>query len=244
LTPSEVRKLAQEFKALGFKVTRLDIALDDYTKSISFLQVRNAIAKKFRVHFEEAEVLENYGKWGGFTIAMGSKHSDIRLIFYNKAAESRGVIDSHRFEARFRDERAKAAFEDWLSAPEELEASVLAGLVLGVVNFVKRDGKEKNISRLPELRWWKRFKEAVGACIRHSYQKLPTTLKRCKSWIQDDVIRNLALICQTIGVDRFLNWFLKELKMAPQRYNEQHKIRREVWRREWEEIVEASVLAV
>ncbi len=244
LTAGEIRKLAQELKALGFSVTRLDIALDDYTKSISFSQVRSAIAKKFRVHFEESEVLENYGKWGGFTIGMGSKHSDIRLIFYNKAAESRGVIDSYRWEARFRNDRAKAAFGDWLSAPEELEATVLSGLVLGVVNFVKRDGKEKNISRLPELRWWKRFKQAVGACIRHSFQKLPTTLKRCKAWIQDDVIRNLALICEVIGHKRFVNWLVKELKCAPQGYNDQHLIRREVWKREWEEIVEVSALAV
>jgi hypothetical protein len=243
LTPAEIKQFALEVKALGFGCTRLDIALDDYSKMITFNQVRDAIAKKFRVHFEEADCHQNYGKWGGFTIAMGSVHSDIRLVFYDKQAESKGQINANRLELRLRNDRAKAAFADWLSAPAELEASVLAGMVVGAVSFVRK-GKEKNISRMPELPWWKKFKEAVGVCIRHSFYKSPPTLKRCKAWIRDDVVRSLALIRDVVGVKKFTNWLVKELKEAPSRYNEQHLLRREVWKREWEEIVEESKLLV
>ena len=240
LTPAEIRQFALEVKALGFQVTRLDIALDDYTKMVGFKQVRDAIAKKFRVHFEEAECRQNYGKWGGFSIGMGSIHSDIRLVLYDKEAESKGEINANRWELRLRNDRAKAAFADWLSAPVELEASVLAGMVVGAVSFVRKNGKEKNISRMPELTWWKNFKKAVGVCIRHSFYKAPPTLKRCKAWIQDDVVRNLSLIQDVVGVKNFTNWLAKELIEAPSRYNAQHLLRREVWKREWEEIVEAS----
>lgn len=232
----KVRKLVRCLKVrFGMKVTRFDPAIDDYSKRISYEQVRDAIeAGKFS-GFKTGKVLKNFGdKRGGFTIYCGSTNSDRMTYYYDKNAKSEGEIDSYRWETRLKDDLADKAVEEWLRAPDELSAQYLAGLVTGAVTFVEKNG-QKNSDRWKELDWWEEFKTAVGCAIRHSVQRVTPNLKKAKRWINHQVACMLAAIREVVGKSDFAEWLFKEIDNAPKRFNQSHHARIIQWMYEHEE---------
>lgn len=243
LPHQDVRFLIQGLRDLfGIRETRVDAALDDYSKRISYWQVAAAVDERVRNYtgFQKGKATKNFGeKFGGFTVNCGKPSSDFQLIFYDKNAESGGEINAYRWEARFRDELARRAIDDWLALPEEMSAQYLANLVIGRVNFVER-GKEKNISRMPLLPWWKEFKDAVGAGIRHSVQRVTPNLKKAKRWINHQVACMLAAIKEVVGASEFTRWVNKEISEAPERFSDRHFARIAQWKHEYYEVVPSS----
>jgi len=233
----KVRKLVFCLKRhFGIKVTRVDIAIDDYSKRIGYSQVRDAIEAGNIANFKKGKFIKNFGeKLGGFSIVCGSPSSNRQLIFYDKNAESEGQINSHRFEARLKDEIAEKAVEEWLEAPVALSAHYLAGVVSGVVTFVDR-GEEKNISRMKELPWWKEFKDAIGASIRHSVQRVRTNLYKAIKWVDKQVFCMLAVIKEVVGERIFTNWISDQVDKAPERFNESHYARIIQWKHEYSDL--------
>lgn len=236
LKVEQVFDVALMLNDFGFKATRIDSALDDYSKKITFTLVRDAIEAGNYARFKKAEVIKNYGdaEYDGWTIICGSASSDRQLVIYNKHAESKGEIDSHRLEARLRDDVANQAYRDWISLPLELHPQYLAGLVVGCVEFVNR-GVEKNVKRMPELDWWKEFKDAVACSIRHSIQQLTTNLRKAKKWVNHQVVKTLAIVREVVGGKAWANWLCKEVDGAPVRFNEKDRAKIAQWRYEFEE---------
>jgi len=227
-----IHKLLTGLAQFQPKYTRFDIAIDDYDKRISFEQVRDAIACKNYANFKKAQIIKNYGDdWGGFTIYCGSSASLRMLRFYDKFAQTKGAINSYRWEAQLRDEAATKAVYEWLEVFEEMSAQYLASLVLGCVTFVER-GKEKNVPRMVELPWWKEFREAVGS-IRHSFQTIPTTLKKAQKWVNHQVCKTLRIMHEVVGGKRFANWLIREMLKAEKRYTKADLARLERWEYEF-----------
>jgi DNA relaxase NicK len=237
LPAAKVRRLVLCLKRqFGIKVTRVDIAIDDYSKKIGFSQVRDAINAGNKANFGKGKITENFGEErGGFTIVCGSPKSNRQLIFYDKNAESEGQINAYRWEARLKDEIADKAIDEWLEVPEKLSAHYLAAVVSGIVAFVER-GKEKNISRMKELPWWKEFKDAIGASIRHSVQRVRTNLKKAKKWINRQVACMLAAIKEVVGEESFTNWISNQIDEAPERFNQNHYARIIQWKHEYSDL--------
>jgi hypothetical protein len=214
------------------KYTRFDIAIDDYDKRISFEQVADAIAHRNYANFKKGKIIKNYGDdWGGFTIYCGSSASLRMVRFYDKCAESKGEINSYRWEAQLRDEVATKAVYEWLEVYEDMSAQYLASLVIGCVTFVER-GKEKNVPRMVELPWWRDFRQAVGY-IRHSFQKIPTTLKKAQKWVNHQVVKTLKIMHEVVGGKNFANWLVREMIKAPKRFTKADLARLERWEYEF-----------
>ncbi len=235
LTVCQIRELGRRLIEFGFKATRFDPAIDDYSKRVTFEQVRDAIEAANYARFRKAEITKNYGDArGGWTIYCGSRGSDRFLRIYNKFAESKGQIDAIRWEAQFRDKLADCYFREWIAAPDEVSAQLLASFVIGTVEFVDR-GQEKNVNRMPELDWWREFKDAVGASIRYSVEQLKTNLKQAKDWVNHQVAKTLAIVRQVVGGKRFASWLVREINQAPERYRAQDYAKLIQWQHEFEQ---------
>jgi hypothetical protein len=216
-----------------FKPTRIDIALDDYWKSITCEQMSNAIDAKNVAKFnpDKANVTRNFGA-GGFTLNMGSPTSDRRTVFYNKAAESEGELDCHRLEARFRNDLAMSVFKDWVSIEPEnyeaLSASYLAATAVGAIDFPDRASNpdEKNVSRLPKLDWWQAFLDRVGEVVVHSRPRVVRSLERTLTWIERQVLRSLVVVREVCGRSSFNGWMARGMDKAKENLSswQQHLI--------------------
>jgi DNA relaxase NicK len=242
LPAGKVRKLVRCLKTkFGMKVTRVDTAIDDYSKRITYDLVSAAIEAGHYSGFETGKSLKNFGdELGGWTICLGSPKSDRMLVIYDKNAESaikgakQGEINANRLELRLRDELADRAVEDWLEIREQFSAQYLAGLVVGAVDFVEKNG-QKNSNRWKRLDWWQQFKDAVGFAIRHSVQRVTPNLKKAKRWINHQVACMLAAIKEVVGESDFAKWLSKEIENAPKRFNQSHHARIIQWMYEHEE---------
>lgn len=240
LKHQDVRLLVAGLRDLfDLRETRIDVAIDDYSKRISFWQVADAVDERKKNHtgFRKGRVIKNFGEeLGGFTIYCGKHSSDRITYFYDKNQESEGQINAYRWETRLRDVLARKAIDDWLALPEEMSAQYLANLTIGAINFVER-GDEKNVSRMPLLSWWKEFKDAVGAGIKHSVQRVTPNLKKAKKWINHQVVCMLAAIKEVVGVGEFTRWINKEIGEAPVRFSDRHFARIAQWKYEYYEVV-------
>lgn len=212
-----------------FKATRFDIALDDFQKTITFEEISEAGRVKNYTGFRKEPVVHHTyrdKKIAGYTLVFGARHCDRLLRFYDKEFESKGRIKSNRLELELHDKLAEKAIADWLSLEpgqfEEMSPKLLAGMVVGTIDFVKR-GHDKNVSRMPRLEWWTRFKDMVGLEIRHTVEAVATSYERKKKWITRQVSVTLAMFKKVMGLRGFKQYLNSELLEAEERFTSYHE---------------------
>lgn len=216
------------------KVTRFDIALDDYSKSIEYQVMADALEAKQYARFQDFDLIRNGGKSKkkkGFTIYLGSRKSDRKLRFYDKGAESRGQIDSYRLELEAHNEVAQKAVAGWLKIDsnfDELSPKYLASLVVGNVEFVER-GKDKNVPRMKRLEWWEALVKRVGSSVRHSIQQVPTNLDKAMGWVHRAVSPTLAVLQEVMGLMEFREYLDVKLANARLKFSEGHLAKIHTW---------------
>lgn len=220
----------------GFKATRFDIALDDFSKSITFEQISEAGRVKNYTGFRnEPAVHHTYrkGKIAGYTIVFGARDCDRLLRFYDKDFESKGKIKSNRLELELHDKLAEKAINDWLALePEQFEETspmVLAGMVVGAIDFIERDHR-KNVARMPRLAWWVKFKEMVGMEIRHTVEAVVTSYEQKKRWLTRQVFTTLAMVRKVMGLRDFKQYLNGEMADGEDRFTAYHEAFIQVYR--------------
>lgn len=222
------RMLSGMTNVWGFAATRIDIALDDYSKSISPEQVILACKSRFGVGFVKSNDVGNHEN-KGFTVYMGSPSSDKRMVYYNKEVESEGKLSCYRWELRLKDDLAKSAVRDYTSiepeAFEALSAKYLAGCVVGAIDFRDRSAapSEKNLSRLPRLDWWQSLVDRVGAEIKHSRARVVKSLDKTLTWVHRQVAKSLYVVRQVLTPKRFYSWLSEELTYAGENLSAWHE---------------------
>lgn len=222
------RMLSGMTNVWGFAATRIDIALDDYTKSASCDNVRSAAESGFGVGFKSGNTVKNFGN-EGFTVYMGSPQSDKRMVYYNKEVESKGELNCYRWELRLKDDLAKSAVRDYTSiepeAFESLSAKYLAGCVVGAIDFRDRSAapSEKNLSRLPRLDWWQSLVDRVGAEIKHSRARVVKSLDKTLTYLHRQVMKSLYVVRQVLTPKRFYSYLADELTYAGENLSAWHE---------------------
>lgn len=212
-----------------FKPTRCDIALDDFSKSITFEQIQAALDnknyKKFRKHKVTTSCNGKSAK-KGWCFELGRRSANRCLRIYEKEIESKGKIKSVRLESELHDEIAEAFLADWLSIQpkefEEFSPKYLAAIVTGSVDFIDATA-DRNLTRCPHLDWWQRLIDKVGGCIRHSFEPLPTSYERKREWFTNQVSRTLASFRKIMGKADFRQYLNRELELAEERFNNHHR---------------------
>jgi hypothetical protein len=236
----KIHDLCAVLVEIGFRCTKLDIALDDYGKVIHPVDVLKALQVKNFTKFKSYRIIR--GSDEGFTMYFGSAESTRQTKFYNKEAESKGRIKSYRLETRFNNKIAHNVLMKWLSISQKNEgwerysAMYLIKSVVGSINFVDRESKpdEKNIKRLKRLDWWQAFIDTAGIdeVICHSLPTPKTSLEKATNWMTRSVMRRLVCVLAAFRNDG-KDWLLQRLEEAKSSLKEKHQVDIEQYTREY-----------
>lgn len=216
---SSVKALVQKLHRLyNFECTRFDAALDDYSKIVSFEQVKSAIRAKNYARVVRFRYLESFHKDdddSGTTIYMGSSSSDKMLRFYDKFVESKGEKDCYRWEAQFRRFKANVVFHEWMSP--DCDKNYLASIVVGCVDFLDKSSGDHHTGRLPLLPWWEEFLFFVGQGTRIPCKKVVASLQKVVDWIGNSVAPSLMRVFIT-HPEEFMPWLQCTMDEAFERF--------------------------
>jgi Replication initiation factor len=173
----EMRELLTWISDVGGTCTRIDLAGDDFEK--------RATPDEFREHRLGPTVVTKTrpGRWfvddctGGRTYYVGSRSSRMCMRVYDKAVESRGAIDSIRFELEAKAEGAVQLQRELIGGHW---GSLWASHLVTLIDFRER-WVDSNVARCPRVAW---FESLVGDATKaapYLARRLPS-LNEAKDW--------------------------------------------------------------
>lgn len=193
---------------MGAKVTRFDIALDDYAGFLSYERLSNSIGAGAYVSTSRAGIAEtrSHVKRGdsftgrddqGFTFYVGSRQSETFARIYNKAAEQKEDRHHVRVELEIKGQKADATFRAWLGV--DFAAVFACGLARRVIDF-KEPGKDSNVSRHKTCAWWEAFLSYCDKIRVVVVSARPTkTVESVINWIARQVAPSLFVVYRALG---------------------------------------------
>jgi phage replication initiation protein len=202
--------------ANGGRVTRLDVALDNYETPIAV--VDEAIRAGHLVSRSTNRTYQGgYNEGGGFTIYIGSRSSDRFVRFYDKAAEQ-GRGDGEvwtRCEVEFKGDQAQAAAHHILNGVD------LRSLVFSAVDFRDRSSGD-NVTRCDRLDWWSAW---VGAVDRVKFAVTSAVVKTAEQvyeWVRKAVAPSLAFLDEFFG--KHPTWMFELVDANKHRISSERKL--------------------
>lgn len=179
----------------SFHVTRFDIALDDYSRRVSFDEVRRCGKNGLYALVETYKCVETGFKPIPETVptcyfGIGDK----MLRFYN-AEVVHGIL-ADRWELQLRNDWARVAVSDFLENP-----SRLASIVVSAVDFVEWDNVRRE--RSSRLDWWQSLIDDTEGEVRLSLPVYEPSLARMISWLNRQVAVSLAVLRAGLGRDAY-----------------------------------------
>lgn len=214
--------------------TRLDIALDDYRKIVSFGQIEEALRSKNISGCDpnKARKIEDFADTPGVCLYLGSKNSDKLLRIYDKSVESDGEKDCYRWEAQLRRHRANVVFQTWLS--DGCKVDYLSSVVLGCVDFVDRSSGCEHVDRLPKLCWWEEFIALVNTSpVKIPCKKVVSALQKSGDWFfHCGPAKFLAKLEKSKGFDFAMDFMMASLEDAKQRFTQCDRAKSQIYETE------------
>lgn len=164
-----VRRLGAMGTEGALKVSRLDLALDDFDRSVLPRKFAEACVagsldqegSRLRPEVVTRVRPDNW-EWSrrdGGCFWLGGRKSPRLLRVYDKRGESKGAIPSVRFELQCRDEYATKLGADLLAAQDQGDslAGVWAAHVVGFVDLRVAKGHRSESAKRQRLGWWERL---------------------------------------------------------------------------------------
>jgi len=190
-----LRRFFKFLLEMEFKTTRIDLAIDDYTKSLKkddFISACDSdLHHGFQAYGEQWQ--KTRAKPKGWTFYMGSFGSDKLYRLYDKSVESNGAIDSVRLEGQFRDKFCLFVLDYLLGAKTDCDfLHRICTLVYNGIDFYagKRDRPDHQVCQ-----WWADFKVLVDASdVKLLSGQTKSTVEKSMEWIEKSVERTLATI--------------------------------------------------
>jgi hypothetical protein len=190
--------------SLKFSCSRIDIKLDDFTKTldpkVAYQAIENGDYTGFQTTVHRKWIESGTSELKSQTLYIGRRGSSgsgkfIRI--YTKWIESltsTNPIDSNRLEIEFSEGKAKQIFDMLTSVTIDLWTEVMLSLITGAIDFLDRSGSYKAAGRLPRLDWWE---AVVGDTtrMRLSTVRKQTTIKKSIEWIRKQVAPTFAMVC-------------------------------------------------
>ncbi|WP_197278753.1 replication initiation factor domain-containing protein, partial [Pseudanabaena sp. 'Roaring Creek'] len=201
------------------RFTRIDLAVDDYSKSLKPQYFKTAYQQRQHQGFRKMSFIENFEsseEEQGFTVYMGRRNGNKLTRFYNKSAESHGEIDAYRLEVEYKDDYTKNLIEYLLSAENFPKA--IANLVTSAIDF--RDEEDM------QLLWWNAFLTRLEAePVDLHCQRAKPTIEASMQWIEHQVETTLATVqefSERITVS-FEDWLKERIESGKSRMRGVHR---------------------
>lgn len=191
----------------NYHCSRLDIAYDDWSGSLDIdVLAAYSLAQNVVTPFRSGEVTKASlysGRHRPQTVYFGSRTSDIRLRFYNKAAERQRDDVDHwiRAEVQLRDERAFKAI-DTIVAFQDVSLVVL-GILNEYLRFVE-PSEDTNRSRWETASWWAAFLDRVDKVKLITQKSIKYNYLNVRQYVYTNCARAIRTIIQVDGGDKLL----------------------------------------
>ena len=186
-------RFMRQLQSLRFRPTRLDLYLDDFTKSLSFIQIEAAYDSNLHHGFDDLWEYRKKKKaiHAGRTLYLGSPKADKMVRIYEKFLESFGEIDSIRLEAQLKDNYCTDAWFHLIRSTEDTLSQTAVNIAINCIDFYQGDRKDK----IREV-WWQNIHDLVCAShIKITCGRLKNSIERSMEWIQNGgVARVLATV--------------------------------------------------
>jgi len=189
--------LAQYAVAHRVHVTRLDLAMDDYGRTVSPADFQAAVtgadvvthAKRWRA-IQGGTVGEDSQPTGA-TCYLGAPASRVQLRMYDKGLETHGRINAIRHELQLRDEPAQAVLQELAGGRNW--GQVWASHLARFVDFRRPVAGDSNKTRWERVPW---FQALVGMASKAlAYPPAPVrTIEQVIDWLKQGVAPSLALV--------------------------------------------------
>ncbi len=203
------------------KVTRLDIAFDDFSGLIP-LPVMAAFADNFyftsrsqkrRVMHESEDGDPDHD---GISVCHGSKSSDIYIRCYDKRVERHAWEIPHwvRFEVQLRGDNCAGFIQAGGDLGEKLR-----GVVCNYVNYRCPDPDDSNKRRWCIAPWWYRFIQGVAAISVNSKRDTEYNKDRLHKHVYDRNHNSIKTAILTDGLAGFLGTVFGHTEPLPEKYD-------------------------
>ena len=221
------RRFLKFLHEMNFNLTRIDLTIDDYTKSLLPDMFKQAIKSGHHHRFKKAsgfcDISPHDEHDTGWTIYLGKSgqwRSDKVYRFYNKAVESNREVDAYRLEGQFTKGYCKGIMNHLVNCQTDKQyLDMVANICVNGIDFYKGTKCRDDFERLD---WWDMFRNKVFATeLEVSAGSVKSTLDRTMKWIEKSVERSLATIekyYEGLGMD-FPEWLYARIEAG------RHKIR-------------------
>lgn len=199
-----------------FRATRIDTAIDDFSRTFPLAEAAKAADCDVR-NFSGARKSKVIRSDEGTTIYLGGSRKKLRIYDTLQTHEN---IDAIRVELQLREDYSKA-LQHWLTEPEapwhtgtpqglaELSHG-LAGFVTNAFSFCDRtrpDGeREKNVTRCPLLPWWAEFVSDILSHAKISVHTAKVNLQKKVQWLERTVVKTLLVFRRGLNKKQFSAW--------------------------------------
>lgn len=193
---------------LRLNCTRLDLALDDYSRELIVLDkvlaaasVGNVVGFRRWQHFRPVRNMVT-GELEGETHSFGRRGRDgsgrfVRI--YDKGLESNGEQDCIRLEVELSGDIAREFFAELVGAGSvEKFYSTVARIAVGSIDFKDRAGAHGHKDRMVRLDWWQRVIDRVGEGVYAVKRRVVPPLQRTVEYFRDNWLPTIKLALQII----------------------------------------------
>jgi|GEM_PF-3686409 len=230
----------------NWKCTRIDFALDDYSKIITPELIYEAAVEgnysgfRNKPSFDDREQVWRSPSYkinkspytdliGNCTEALnidfGSRNSNKSWHCYNKSAQSHGARDCTRMEIRLRDEHAHLAFQSLLQiSDEQIFCNHIASVVIGGITFLDRSSDDPNLDRLPILPFWNQLIAEIGKITKYPSPKKELILENSVEWCARQWETTLAILYEVAGLEDTMNFCIEMINNGQARLEDKHRV--------------------
>lgn len=212
----------------NFHYSRLDLKLDDYTKTITPSLAYKAMCADQVSGFKVYRFLRSGSRskpGHGETLELGRRGkngSGKFLRIYDKSFQSNGEIDSIRVELELSQKKAINAAQVLSMCPfEDFQNGILL-LISSAVDFIDRDNSGRK-DRAKRLDWWD-FVISSMPSISLSTPRITPSLQGVKTWLDRQVSPMIATVMNSFDTaDEFWAYFWQMLEDGERRMRERHQ---------------------
>jgi Replication initiation factor len=180
------------------RCSRFDIALDLFDKNFPLDSLDEALVDKNFSGFQQPNLITNFSR-SGWTYYLGSRNSESYVCLYDKFFQSKGLINSQRWEQRYGGVKSDYVFQRFADLADFSHVTkFLYKFVVGSVDFI--DKHCKNLDRCQRLDWFSEFLYYIHSTpLRISAYKIRTSVESKMHWIARQVETSLALISRSLS---------------------------------------------
>lgn len=200
-------------KARNCKISRLDLAYDDYTKTFTPHDfMRWKMNERISTQCKCCGFMMSEATKGG-TFYLGKRGKGRFLRIYDKEYESKGVINSIRYEFELRQEWASLIQDKIINQDDFSIADLIEGMFY-ITNEYELSGNyvtdNKRKSRAGVDEKWQLFLDSIRTIRKRHVEIKVCNVKKHNSfdkkeeWIKTQVLPTLFMFTEVVGMDKLL----------------------------------------